>query len=333
MEKAFNTIERRRGQGRDADEPWTAAERRGARQAHARRRGSTALDASPLVQGRPRTRMMTADNGVRHRVAELSRQPRDGQGRRPREVLDRQRGLSLPGRQPAARAQAGRRPSAPTQGAHADARSASIAVTDTGVRVTLANGKVLEGRARRRSTAPPSVWNRIAIDPALPPALAPQMGTNVKCLMALNGPFWRRAELAPGHADRRPGQLRRGTAPTASRGAGAALVRVLGRHRRRHVPRVAAGRAHRELPRRAAEGLQGHPSELRARRASWTGRRIRGRRRRTRSPRPARSRRRGRCCGRASAACTSPASTRATRSWATWKARSIPARRSRDASP
>ena len=44
---------------------------------------------------------------------------------------------------------------------------------------------------------PPPTWNRIAIDPALPAGLVPQMGTNVKFLMALNGPFWRRAELGP----------------------------------------------------------------------------------------------------------------------------------------
>ncbi len=44
---------------------------------------------------------------------------------------------------------------------------------------------------------PPSVWNKIGIEPALPAQLTPQMGTNVKFLMALTGPFWRRAELAP----------------------------------------------------------------------------------------------------------------------------------------
>ncbi len=72
----------------------------------------------------------------------------------------------------------------------------SIAVSDSGVRVTLASGKVLEGD-HVVLTAPPPVWNRIAIDPALPVGLAPQMGSNVKFLMALNGPFWRRAELGP----------------------------------------------------------------------------------------------------------------------------------------
>ena len=46
-------------------------------------------------------------------------------------------------------------------------------------------------------TTPPSVWNKIAFDPPLPATLVPQMGTNVKCLIALQGPFWRREELAP----------------------------------------------------------------------------------------------------------------------------------------
>jgi monoamine oxidase len=72
----------------------------------------------------------------------------------------------------------------------------SIAVTGSGVRVTLANGKILEGD-HVVLTAPPPTWNRIAIDPALPLGLAPQMGSNVKFLIGLNGPFWRRAELGP----------------------------------------------------------------------------------------------------------------------------------------
>ena len=72
----------------------------------------------------------------------------------------------------------------------------AITVADRGVRVTLAGGKVLEAE-HAILTAPPTVWNRIAIDPPLPPGLAPQMGSNVKLLIALRSPFWRRAELAP----------------------------------------------------------------------------------------------------------------------------------------
>jgi monoamine oxidase len=72
----------------------------------------------------------------------------------------------------------------------------SIAVTEKGATVTLASGKVLEAEDVIL-TAPPPTWNKIAIDPPLPPALAPQMGTNVKHLIALKSAFWRRAELAP----------------------------------------------------------------------------------------------------------------------------------------
>jgi monoamine oxidase len=72
----------------------------------------------------------------------------------------------------------------------------SVAVTDKNARVVLASGKTLEAE-HVILTAPPSVWNKIAIDPALPTNLLPQMGTNVKCLLAVRGPFWRRAELAP----------------------------------------------------------------------------------------------------------------------------------------
>jgi monoamine oxidase len=72
----------------------------------------------------------------------------------------------------------------------------SVTVGERTVRVLLANGKTLEAE-HAILTAPPSVWNKIAIDPALPTNLLPQMGTNVKCLIGVKGPFWRRAELAP----------------------------------------------------------------------------------------------------------------------------------------
>lgn len=62
--------------------------------------------------------------------------------------------------------------------------------------VTLANGKTLEADDVILAV-PPSVWNKIGVEPALPPQLAPQMGTNIKNLMQVKGPFWRQAELAP----------------------------------------------------------------------------------------------------------------------------------------
>src|SRR5687768_10086486 len=72
----------------------------------------------------------------------------------------------------------------------------SVVTTDAGARVTLANGKILEAD-RVILTAPPSTWNRIAFDPLLPLSLMPQMGSNVKFLLGLTSPVWRRTELAP----------------------------------------------------------------------------------------------------------------------------------------
>ena len=49
---------------------------------------------------------------------------------------------------------------------------------------------------------PPSVWDKIDIDPALPESLKPQMGTNVKYLAAVTRRFWKKANLSPGaHTD------------------------------------------------------------------------------------------------------------------------------------
>jgi monoamine oxidase len=72
----------------------------------------------------------------------------------------------------------------------------AIGVTDRLVSVRLSSGRVLEAEDVIVTT-PPSVWNKIAFDPPLPATLVPQMGTNVKCLIALQGPFWKREELAP----------------------------------------------------------------------------------------------------------------------------------------
>ena len=71
-----------------------------------------------------------------------------------------------------------------------------VQVNDKLARVTLANGRLLEAE-HVLLTAPPSVWNRIAFDPLLPLTLMPQMGSNIKCLIALKNRFWRNAELAP----------------------------------------------------------------------------------------------------------------------------------------
>ena len=72
----------------------------------------------------------------------------------------------------------------------------AIAMTGSGARVTVAEGKVLSAD-HVVLTAPPTVWERITFDPVLPPDLRPQMGMSVKFLMAVRSPFWRRSELAP----------------------------------------------------------------------------------------------------------------------------------------
>ena len=102
----------------------------------------------------------------------------------------------------------------------------SVELTQNGARVLLATGKTLEAD-RVILTAPPSTWNRIAIDPALPSGLMPQMGTNVKFLMGLNGTFWRRAELAPDLLSDGPANMT-WHATEGQKGAGEALVAFSG---------------------------------------------------------------------------------------------------------
>lgn len=102
----------------------------------------------------------------------------------------------------------------------------SIELTDTGAHVALATGRTLEAD-RVILTAPPSTWNRIAIDPALPPGLVPQMGTNVKFLMGLNRPFWRGAELAPDLLSDGPANMT-WHATEGQKGTGEALVAFSG---------------------------------------------------------------------------------------------------------
>jgi monoamine oxidase len=72
----------------------------------------------------------------------------------------------------------------------------AITLGDRSVRVTLADGSALDAD-HLVLTAPPPVWNRIAIDPPLPAGLVPQMGSNVKFLMAFRRPFWRSTGLMP----------------------------------------------------------------------------------------------------------------------------------------
>jgi len=64
------------------------------------------------------------------------------------------------------------------------------------VEVTLADGTTREADDLILAV-PPSVWGRIAFDPPLPRALAPQMGSNVKYLMAVRRHFWRTEGRTP----------------------------------------------------------------------------------------------------------------------------------------
>ena len=101
-----------------------------------------------------------------------------------------------------------------------------IAVDDKLVRVSLANGQTLEADDVV-VTVPPPVWNRIAFDPPLPPTLAPQMATNVKCLIEVKDRFWRRVQLAPDSLSDGPINLTwEGT--DGQEGPGAALVAFSG---------------------------------------------------------------------------------------------------------
>jgi monoamine oxidase len=101
-----------------------------------------------------------------------------------------------------------------------------ITVRDRGAAVRLANGRTLEADDVI-VTAPPSVWNKIAFDPPLPAVLAPQMGTNVKCLIHVQDRFWRRAKLSPDLLSDGPVNMTwDGT--DGQPGAGAALVAFSG---------------------------------------------------------------------------------------------------------
>jgi monoamine oxidase len=71
-----------------------------------------------------------------------------------------------------------------------------IVTTDRGAGVTCADGTVVEGDDVVLAV-PPSVWPRIAFEPALPTALRPQMGINVKYLASVTSRFWERARLTP----------------------------------------------------------------------------------------------------------------------------------------
>jgi monoamine oxidase len=191
MEKVFNTIVSDAAKV-DADEPWKAAD------AEALDRRTLAdwieeLDASALCKAALDT-MMTADNGVvtqwQSYLANLAMVRGGG--------LEKYWTESEVYRCKGGNQQLAHRFVQAIGKERVLMRTPvrAIAVSDRGVQVTLANGKVLEAE-HVVLTAPPPVWNKIAIDPPLPAGLVPQMGTNVKQLIAVKSAFWRRSELAP----------------------------------------------------------------------------------------------------------------------------------------
>lgn len=191
LETAFNTIVVDAAKV-DADEPWTAAG------AEALDRRTLAdwidkTDASPLCKRALRT-MMTADNGVvtewQSYLGNLAMVKGGGLERYWEETeVYRCKGGNQQLAHQFVKAIGGARVLVRTP-------VRAVALTERGGRVTLGDGKVLEAE-HVVLTAPPSVWNKIAFDPILPAALAPQMATNVKYLLALKSPVWRRAELGP----------------------------------------------------------------------------------------------------------------------------------------
>jgi monoamine oxidase len=70
-----------------------------------------------------------------------------------------------------------------------------IKVSERGARLTLSNGGHVDGEDVVLAV-PPSVWNRIAFEPPLPPELNPQMGVAIKFLMAVNRRFWKQSRAA-----------------------------------------------------------------------------------------------------------------------------------------
>jgi monoamine oxidase len=190
-EKAFNSIVADAAKV-DADRPWTSPN---AASLDRRTLGHwiDAIDTAPMTKSLLRT-MMTADNGVvtewQSYLANLAMVKGGG--------LERYWDESEVYRCKGGNQQLATKLAGAIGASKILLRTPvrSIAVADKTARVVLANGKTLEAD-HVVLTAPPSVWNKIAIDPSLPSNLLPQMGTNVKCLIGLKGPFWRRGELAP----------------------------------------------------------------------------------------------------------------------------------------
>lgn len=176
----------------DADQPWTAPDA-AALDRRTLAHWISSLDASPMCKEGIRA-MMTADNGVitewQSYLANLAMWKGGG--------LEKYWTESEVYRCKGGNQQLATKLAGAVGSSRVLMRTPvrSVELSDAGARVLLANGKTLEAD-HVILTAPPSTWNKIAINPALPTDLMPQMGTNVKCLIGLRGPFWRRADLAP----------------------------------------------------------------------------------------------------------------------------------------
>jgi monoamine oxidase len=221
MEKVFNTIVTDAAKI-DADEPWKAPNA-AALDKRTLADWIDALTASPLCKSALRT-MMTADNGVvtewQSYLGNLAMVKGGG--------LEKYWTESEVYRCRGGNQQLATRLVAAIGATRVMTRMPvrAIEVGDRLARITLGDGKVLEAE-HVLLTAPPSVWNKIAIDPVLPPALAPQMGTNVKYLMSLKSAVWRPRKLSPEMLSDGPVSMTwHGT--EGQKGAGEALVAFSG---------------------------------------------------------------------------------------------------------
>jgi monoamine oxidase len=74
--------------------------------------------------------------------------------------------------------------------------ASTVTIGADGVVVTCADGRTFSGDDVIL-TVPPSLWDQISFDPALPASLRPQMGHNVKYLISLKNRFWLNDNLSP----------------------------------------------------------------------------------------------------------------------------------------
>ncbi len=79
---------------------------------------------------------------------------------------------------------------------HLRQAAARVTASEHGVEVVTQSGVRYEAD-HVIIAVPPPTWTRLAIAPVLPVTSMPQMGSNVKFLMALKSPFWKGAKLAP----------------------------------------------------------------------------------------------------------------------------------------